>query len=388
MSWTPMYGFGRYYASEQARRNLQALRANEQCFIRKGHECGKICGGSKSCFIACPTDDELEPILGLISEKLAKAGIEAIIAVKERAYGQDIFCTKICGKIIEAQFCIVILDDAVVAGVSIPNPNVYYEYGLMTSLGKHIVPLQKESLELAFNIQSYDTIKYSAKNIATELERAIKDAVKLVDTGEQLPRGDVVSEKTILRSMELAGFKPASEKWFLADAISDTEYRGFSHEDKRFYTYLAKVDDDRDAKSCVEDLGVVVYRTERKAEQLDQEIQRATLTVDALRREQSAASTQELALEVPREWSRRRSGTSYEERVSEAEGTLFSKRELAERIACIHVGFVVSPELDGTKLMAAAEDVMKEHPRFRLTRNTANAITFEDVAVELSSPSI
>ena len=81
-----------------------------------------------------------------MSEKLAKVGVEPIIAVKERAYGQDIFCTKICGKIIESRFCIVILDDTIEAEKNIPNPNVYYEYGLMTSLRKHIIPLQKEDL--------------------------------------------------------------------------------------------------------------------------------------------------------------------------------------------------------------------------------------------------
>ena len=51
-------------------------------------------GASKSCFIACPTQDDLEPTLELLSEKLAKAGIEAVIAVKDRAYGQDHSCPK------------------------------------------------------------------------------------------------------------------------------------------------------------------------------------------------------------------------------------------------------------------------------------------------------
>lgn len=86
---------------------------NERCFIRKGHKCEKNFGASKSCFIACPDNDELEPIITIISERITKAGYEPIRAVKERAYGQDIFCTKICGKIIESRFCIVILDDTI-----------------------------------------------------------------------------------------------------------------------------------------------------------------------------------------------------------------------------------------------------------------------------------
>ena len=67
---------------------------NERCFIRKEHECGKMFGPSKSCFIACPTDDDLEAILGLMSEKLSKVGIEPIVAVKERASAKTYFAPR------------------------------------------------------------------------------------------------------------------------------------------------------------------------------------------------------------------------------------------------------------------------------------------------------
>jgi hypothetical protein len=121
------------------------FREISKCLVRKDHSCGKFLGASKSCFIACPSTEEVETILALITEKLTKIGIEPVIAIKDRAYGQDIFCTKICGKIIESQFCLVILDDTIekINGneVNIPNPNVYYEYGLMTALGKHVIPL-------------------------------------------------------------------------------------------------------------------------------------------------------------------------------------------------------------------------------------------------------
>jgi len=167
MSWNSDYST--FPFDNDSERVNKSFGTNEQCFIRKEHKCGKFFGASKSCFIACPTDDKIETILELMSEKLMKVGIEPIIAVKERAYGQDIFCTKICGKIIESKFCIVILDDAVRENGNIPNPNVYYEYGLMTSLRKHIIPLQRDDLHLAFNIQSYDTIKYNNKNIGTLL---------------------------------------------------------------------------------------------------------------------------------------------------------------------------------------------------------------------------
>lgn len=55
----------------EPRSSLGTLPFNEQCFIRKDHKCEKLFGASKSCFIACPTDDDLEPILELMSEKLS-----------------------------------------------------------------------------------------------------------------------------------------------------------------------------------------------------------------------------------------------------------------------------------------------------------------------------
>jgi len=36
------------------------LRANDICFMRRQHRCDKVFGASKSCFVACPTDDALE----------------------------------------------------------------------------------------------------------------------------------------------------------------------------------------------------------------------------------------------------------------------------------------------------------------------------------------
>ena len=79
---------------------LAQFRQIPQCLVRKDHPCGKFLGASKSCFVACPSSDDVEPVLALISEKLMKIGVEPVIAIKERAYGQDIFCAKICGKII------------------------------------------------------------------------------------------------------------------------------------------------------------------------------------------------------------------------------------------------------------------------------------------------
>jgi len=122
--------------------------------------------------------------------------------------------------------------------VGIPNPNVYYEYGLMTSLRKHIIPLQKADMKLAFNIQSDDTVKYNSKNIASELDRAIKDAIRITESREKEETTTVAPEKTTLRRLEMAGFDLKGEGWFLSEVIDDTLFRGFEHPERGFYVYL------------------------------------------------------------------------------------------------------------------------------------------------------
>src|SRR5450759_1690043 len=114
MAWSKRTRFDRYgHPGIPSASPPATLRINHTCCFRRDHSCDKMFGASKSCFVACPSDDDINPLLELLTEKLAKVGIEAAIAVKDRSYGQDIVCTKICGKIIESQFCVVVLDDEV-----------------------------------------------------------------------------------------------------------------------------------------------------------------------------------------------------------------------------------------------------------------------------------
>lgn len=345
---------------------LESLRANEQCYIRKEHRCGKIYGASKSCFIACPTDDDLEPILELISEKLSKVGVEPIIAVKERAYGQDIFCTKICGKIIEARFCIVILDDTVTDHASIPNPNVYYEYGLMTPLGKHIIPLQKADLKLAFNIQSHDTVKYNSRNIASELDRAIKDAIMITESREKGETTSVPPDKTILRRFEMSGFELKDDKWFLSEVVDDTLFRGFGHPEKRFYLYLCKVDTADEFQAHLEDLDVILYRTERKASELERTLADAIARLDALGIK-TFADRERVARELRK--------------------VIDDKTSIQELMTMIYVGFVFNSHLDTAGLRKKVEVMVNQYGRYKTSYSSDSQMTIGDVEVMLGSAS-
>lgn len=370
MAWQ-LGRYSHYYPFfERGRTPSGSGMINERCFIRKEHKCGKMYGASKSCFIACPSDDDLDPILALMSEKLSKLGIEPSIAIKERAYGQDIFCTKICGKIIESQFCMVILDDSVKDGISIPNPNVYYEYGLMTSLRKHIIPLQKEKLKLAFNIQSHDTIKYSPKNLATELERGIRDAIKHSEVRDPEKATGTPSERNILRKMELAGFDSKDEKWFLADVIADTAFKGYGHHGKGFYAFVGKMDDEEDVRTYLDDLDIVMYRTENKVAAMQAEIE--------IEKKQLKSLQRSLHQKDPARFEYRHTA----EHIRELESKITDIKQRTEMMAPFYVAFFVMSDQDITEFLELTKKKVELYPRFKIVYSQAGKIQFKDVCVD------
>lgn len=379
MTWQISY-FRAFPPFRESLSHLDSFPLNEQCFIRKEHKCGKIFGASKSCFIACPKNDELEVILGLMSEKLTKVGIEPIIAVKERVYGQDIFCTKICGRIIESRFCVVILDDNIVKGINIPNPNVYYEYGLMTSLKKHIIPLQKEGLGLAFNIQIYDTIKYKNENIGSELDRAIKDAIRITEKKEKEDKGIALPEKTLLRKLEMVGFEQRDRNWFLYDVIEDTNFKGFRQYNKQFYLYLGKIDNTAEFKDYLDDLGVVLYRTEKKVEELKEKLSDLMNSLKVSK------------IEMKKEENKLASKGSnhspmlsqYNREIERLELEIKDIEDKLSHMLTIFVGFIINPQLSTDEFRPKANELIQQHDRYKLILNSEDLISFDDISVTLS----
>jgi len=377
MAWKEYLGISYPFipSIESFQKALRSLKVNENCFIRKEHKCGKIYGASKSCFIASSDEDELQLILGLISEKLSKVGIEAVIAVKERAYGQDIFCTKICGKIIESKFCIVILDDSKDNGKNIPNPNVYYEYGLMTSLEKHIIPLQKENMKLAFNIQSHDTIKYTSKNIAAELDRAIKDAIKIADLKvDEKSEVDQTSEKTIMRQLEISGFEIKEPNWFLYNTIEDTGFKGLGQYDKGFYVYLGKLDNESEKRTYLEDLNVIIYRTKKAVEKLEQNV---------VKFEEHKKYLKESIKRTSRGRLTNFGKLQKESEISTIDKDLRDRKSKLKLTEKIYIGFIINPDIDTADFIKSIKTILAEHKRYELTYNKDKIIKFGDIEVNM-----
>ena len=302
MAFSMYHNYYRNGFFEDPRMRVQRPSFGEirNCFVRKDHPCGKFLSVSKSCFVACPSDEDIQPIIDLISEKLTRHGVEPIIAVRERVYGQDIFCTKICGKIIESQFCLVILDDSKKSDSALlfPSPNVYYEYGLMTALGKHVIPLQKQSQDLAFNIQTHDTIKYTSVNLSSELDRAIKDTVKIIQQERTQPDTSPLSRRSVFRSLELGGYKE-KEDWFLDDDIDDTAFRGCEDSDNN-QCIIVNISNNKDnLENAISDLPVIIKRLDTKYNTMLVRTDTLSTRLEALNTEKEQAEKSEAKKATP-----------------------------------------------------------------------------------------
>jgi hypothetical protein len=154
----------------------KTIRKNEICTIGLPR-CDFVFSSTRSCFIAYGFDESsLE--MDLLKKLLEERGIQPVEAGGSLAPAQSAFCAKICSKIITSQFCIALINNDNINGIETPNANVNMEYGLMLGFNKYVIPFQRESQKLPFNVAGLDTIKYNNKNFAEKSISAIDQAIK------------------------------------------------------------------------------------------------------------------------------------------------------------------------------------------------------------------
>jgi hypothetical protein len=128
--------------------------------------------------VACPSDEEHALKVEIIKDIVESRQYECHIALKRLDPGNFAFCTKICSKIIQSQFCIVLLDPSRgTKDCQHANANVNLEYGMMLSMNKHIIPLQEAKYTLPFNISPLDTVKYTQDTFKTKVAEAVNASV-------------------------------------------------------------------------------------------------------------------------------------------------------------------------------------------------------------------
>lgn len=176
----------------------KSIRRNELCVVGLPR-CDFVFSSTRACFIAYGFEEStLE--MSLLRKLLQERSIEAIEAGGSLAPGQNAFCTKICSKIITSQFCIVLLNNTKHGAKEIPSANVNMEYGLMLGFNKYVIPFQRATQKLPFNVAGLDTVKYTDRNFETLAAGAIDQAIAAT---QQTP-GSVVSPDQNLVTFLLA----------------------------------------------------------------------------------------------------------------------------------------------------------------------------------------
>jgi hypothetical protein len=111
------------------------------CIISESRNCRKQ-KVNDDVFIIGSGNAEFKPEIEAIIGVLNGFGFQHSFALlNEREKGLDAFCDKICSKIKEAQFCIVLLNDPLSKFsdcVRVPSANVYYEFGLAVAQKKGV----------------------------------------------------------------------------------------------------------------------------------------------------------------------------------------------------------------------------------------------------------
>ena len=165
----------------------KTIRRNERCIIGLPR-CDFVFSSTRTCFIAYGfKESSLE--MNVLRAVLKDFSIEAVEAGGDLAPAQSAFCAKICSKIITSQFCAVLLNNDEDGDREIPNANVNMEYGLMLGFNKYILPFQRESQKLPFNVAGLDTIKYSNSNFERLARSAVAQAIRETqqESGQTVP---------------------------------------------------------------------------------------------------------------------------------------------------------------------------------------------------------
>lgn len=116
----------------------------------------------KRCFVEMPFDSKFDGIW----KHVIKPTLQGLNHECVRA--DDIFKV---GSILEDIFDNIKLADYVIADVSIPNPNVYYELGYSHALGKKVILLTQDINALPFDLKHQRVITYTDTTQGAEILR-------------------------------------------------------------------------------------------------------------------------------------------------------------------------------------------------------------------------
>ena len=190
------------------------IRKNEICVVGLPR-CDFVFSSTRNCFIAYGfSESALE--MSLLRSLLEKRGIQSIEAGGSLAPGQSAYCAKICSKIITSQFCIVLLNNTETAGTEIPSANVNMEYGLMLGFNKYVIPFQRASQKLPFNVAGLDTVKYDNKDFerlaSSAIDQAIEATTQKIKVAPDIPIDQLLNTFFLIRGALVAQLSSVGEQ--------------------------------------------------------------------------------------------------------------------------------------------------------------------------------
>ncbi len=163
---------------------LYALKPMGKCLFSE-QPCKRVINASNQCFVAVPSEG-FEKVVNVIEEVLTEKDITPWIAMEHERPNKNILCTKICGPIVESRYCIAVMDVDKRKRYQAPNPNVCWEYGVMTTLRKKVIPVarQDSESELPFDVKLLDfTLYKDEKSLRRKLAKAIQALIAEPEPG-------------------------------------------------------------------------------------------------------------------------------------------------------------------------------------------------------------
>jgi hypothetical protein len=154
----------------------KSIRRNEICVIGLPR-CDFVFSSTRTCFIAYGFQESSLEMM-VLRRVIEEHGLQPVEAGGTLAPAQSAFCAKVCSKIITAQFCAVLLNNEESEGREVPNANVNMEYGLMLGFNKYVIPFQRSSQRLPFNVAGLDTIKYTNADFERLAAGAVAQATR------------------------------------------------------------------------------------------------------------------------------------------------------------------------------------------------------------------
>lgn len=156
-------------------------------------------------FVIGPSSREFLSDINKIKGVLKGVGLEGYFAsMSKKEKGLDIFCDKICTKIMSSIFCIAVLNDPVLSNCEgdssgnkensrVPRANVYYEYGLAVAMGKKVIPVARGDMKPPFDVQQIDTVRYeNQEDLQTQLIPILVDTLTTIKNKETALRNNEI----------------------------------------------------------------------------------------------------------------------------------------------------------------------------------------------------